>query len=61
MNQGKLEAVKQEVARENVDILGISRRDGITDSMDRVGEFQELVMDREGWRAAIHGVAKNRT
>ena len=34
---------------------------GITDSMDRVGEFQELVMDREGWRAAIHGVAKNRT
>ena len=36
--------------------------DGITDSMDvNVSEFQELVMDREAWRAAIHGVAKSRT
>ena len=36
--------------------------DGITDSMDMVlGGFQELVMDREAWRAAIHGVAKNLT
>ena len=35
--------------------------DGITDSMDRVGEFRELVMDREAWPAAIHGVAKSRT
>ena len=65
MNQGKLEVVKEEMARVNVDILGISEL-----KWTGMGEFNgtplqysclENPVDGGAWKAAVHGVAKSRT
>ena len=61
MNQGKLEVVKQEMARVNIDILGTVNSNGLEWVNLTQMTIISTTMDREAWCGADHGVAKSRT